>query len=120
MLTHSHTQYRQTHTPGVWISVSRHSPKLRVVRNFHSLSQKTTGPIYRNCQWEGRKTLARLANGFVFLLANPEFYSHLVSWSVVKLAPLHTHYMACCAGGDDQEDAEGDSWGAGWGGADGD
>jgi hypothetical protein len=23
-------------------------------RNFHSPSQKTTGPIHRNCQWEGK------------------------------------------------------------------
>jgi hypothetical protein len=28
---------------------------------------------------EGEKSLARLANGFVFLLANPEFHSHLAS-----------------------------------------
>jgi hypothetical protein len=27
----------------------------------------------------GKKTLARLESGFVFLLANPEFYSHLAS-----------------------------------------
>jgi hypothetical protein len=28
------------------------------------------------------KTLARLASRFLFLLANPEFYSHLASWQV--------------------------------------
>jgi hypothetical protein len=28
---------------------------------------------------EREKTLARLASGFAFLLANPEFYSHLAS-----------------------------------------
>jgi hypothetical protein len=27
----------------------------------------------------GKKKLAKVANGFVVLLANPEFYSHLVS-----------------------------------------
>jgi hypothetical protein len=35
----------------------------------------------------GGKTLARLASGFVFLLANPEF-SHLASWRVVIRTPL--------------------------------
>jgi hypothetical protein len=36
----------------------------------------------------GEKTLAMLASGFVFLLANPEFYSQLVSWRVVIHVPL--------------------------------
>jgi hypothetical protein len=31
----------------------------------------------------GKKQLARLASGFVLLLDNPEFYSHLASWRVV-------------------------------------
>jgi hypothetical protein len=35
--------------------------------------------------WE--KTFARLASGFVFLLANPKFYSHLASWQVVIRTP---------------------------------
>jgi hypothetical protein len=35
----------------------------------------------------GKKDLARLANGFAFLLANPEFYSHLASWRVVIRTP---------------------------------
>jgi hypothetical protein len=35
----------------------------------------------------GEKTLARLANGFAFLLAKPEFYSHLASWRVVIGTP---------------------------------
>jgi hypothetical protein len=34
----------------------------------------------------GKKILFMLANGLVFLLANPEFYSHLASWRVV----IHT------------------------------
>jgi hypothetical protein len=34
----------------------------------------------------GKITFARLASGFVFLLANPEFYSYLASWRVV----IHT------------------------------
>jgi hypothetical protein len=35
----------------------------------------------------GEKTLTRLASGFVCLLANPEFYSHLASWQVVIRTP---------------------------------
>jgi hypothetical protein len=35
----------------------------------------------------GEKTLAMLAHVFVFLFANPEFYSHLANWRVV-IAPL--------------------------------
>jgi hypothetical protein len=82
--THTHTQ------TGVWISFSRHSPNWRAVKDFHSLSQKTTGPIYRNCQW-GEKFLARLANGFVFLLAKSEFYLHLASWRVFIRTPAHKY-----------------------------
>jgi hypothetical protein len=33
------------------------------------------------------KKLARLASGFVFLLANPKFYSQLASWRVVIRTP---------------------------------
>jgi hypothetical protein len=42
---------------GVWISFSRHSSKWRVVQNVHSPSQKTTSPIYRSSQWEGKINL---------------------------------------------------------------
>jgi hypothetical protein len=31
---------------------------------------------------EREKNLVRLASGFVFLLASPEFYSHLANWRV--------------------------------------
>jgi hypothetical protein len=34
---------------------------------------------------------ARLASGFVFLFANPEFYSHLVSWRVDIRTPDYVH-----------------------------
>jgi hypothetical protein len=71
----------------VWISFSRNSPNWRVAKNFHSPSQKTTGPIHRNCQREEKKLFARLASGSVFLLAYPEFYSHLASWQVVNRTP---------------------------------
>jgi hypothetical protein len=47
------------------------------------LSQKTTGQIVA-----GRKKDTRQAgDGFVFLLANPEFYSHLASWRAVIRTP---------------------------------
>jgi hypothetical protein len=36
---------------------------------------------------EREKHLARLVSGFVFLLVNPEFYSHLASWRVVIHTP---------------------------------
>jgi hypothetical protein len=76
--------------PEVWIRFSRHSPNWRVVENFLLSSQETTGPIYRNCQWEGKKNLARLVSGFVFLLANSELYLHLSSWRVVIRIPGST------------------------------
>jgi hypothetical protein len=40
----------------------------------------------------GKKSLTRLGNGFVFLLAKPEFYSHLASWRVV----IHTPGLFIC------------------------
>jgi hypothetical protein len=36
---------------------------------------------------ERGKNLARLVSGFVFLRANPEFYSHLAGWRVVFRTP---------------------------------
>jgi hypothetical protein len=36
---------------------------------------------------EREKTLARLASGFVFLLAKPYFFSYLASWRVVIRTP---------------------------------
>jgi hypothetical protein len=36
---------------------------------------------------EREKTLARLASGFAYLLANPKFYLHLASWRVVIRTP---------------------------------
>jgi hypothetical protein len=35
----------------------------------------------------GEETLAKLANGFIFLLAKPEFFSHLASWREVIRTP---------------------------------
>jgi hypothetical protein len=67
---------------------SKHSPNWRVLKNFHSPSQKTTGPIYWICQWERKNPFARLASGFVFLLAKSELYSHLASWQVVIRIPV--------------------------------
>jgi hypothetical protein len=72
----------------VWISFSRHSPNWRVVQYFHSPSHKTTGQKYRKGKQVGGKNLARLATELVFLFANPEFYSHLVSWRVLIRTPV--------------------------------
>jgi hypothetical protein len=58
----------------VWISFSRHSPNWRVDHYFHLSRQKPTGQKYRKVSERGKKPLANLASGFVFLLANPEFY----------------------------------------------
>jgi hypothetical protein len=44
----------------------------------HAKSENNWPQIYRKGKYEG-KQVARLANGLVFLLANPEFYSHLAS-----------------------------------------
>jgi hypothetical protein len=62
-------------------------PKL--ASNFHSRSQKSTGNNYSKCNVRrgGGWNLARLASGFIFLLASPEFafgelasgYPHSVS-----------------------------------------
>jgi hypothetical protein len=79
-------------TSGVWISFSRHSPNWRVVKNFHSPSQKTIGSIYKN--WE-KKTRQAGVSGFAFLLAEPEFYSHLANWRVVIRTPAHMLYRDC-------------------------
>jgi hypothetical protein len=61
--------------PGVGIRFSRHSPNWRVVKKFHLPKEENNWPI------------ARLASGLAFLLANPEFYSHLASWRVVIRTP---------------------------------
>jgi hypothetical protein len=78
---------RLTPLSGMWISISRHWPNRRADQHFHSPRQKPTGQKQRKGQGEGEKNLARLAIGFVFLLANPEFYSHLASWRVVIRTP---------------------------------
>jgi hypothetical protein len=41
---------------------------------------------------EREKKLARLASGFVFLLAKPEFYLHLTSWQVPSGYPHQWYY----------------------------
>jgi hypothetical protein len=75
----------------VWIS--RHSPNKRVDQHFHSPRQKTSGQKYIKGQQDGKKTLARLASGFIFLLANPEFYSHLASLRVVIRIPVYFSHL---------------------------
>jgi hypothetical protein len=43
----------------------------------------------------GEKILTRLASGFVFLLAKPEFCSHLASWLVVIRTPVLIMFTIC-------------------------
>jgi hypothetical protein len=45
--------------------------------------------IVRVSEMGKKKSLASLASGFVFLFANPEFYSHLISWRVVIRTPAY-------------------------------
>jgi hypothetical protein len=59
---------------------------------YCQILRETTGQKYRKGQREGKKFLARLAGGFIFLLANPEFYSHLASWRVGIRTPV---YIMC-------------------------
>jgi hypothetical protein len=73
----------------VWISFSRLTKLASWIQHFHSPSQKTTGQKYRKGLSEREKTLARLASGFVYLLANPEFHSHLAS------GYPHPWYLCC-------------------------
>jgi hypothetical protein len=42
-------------------------------------SENNNWPIILKVSVRGEKTIARLTSGFVILLANPEFYSHLAS-----------------------------------------
>jgi hypothetical protein len=60
--------------------ISSYSQNWRVVWNFHSPKSENNWSKTQKGFVKGKKTLARLVSGFVFLLANPEFYSHLASW----------------------------------------
>jgi hypothetical protein len=66
--------------------------------NFNSQRHETTGPKYRKGPWKGKKHLAMLANGFIFLLAKPEFYSHLASceWLSAPLIIYFQDFMPAC------------------------
>jgi hypothetical protein len=66
----------------VWISLSRHSPDWRVIKNFHSPNKKTTRDWGINSKEENIGEWF-----FLFLLAKPEFHSHLSSWWVVIRFP---------------------------------
>jgi hypothetical protein len=59
------------------------------LKNFHSPSkqQQKNWPHLQKLSVRGETILTRLASGFVFLLAKPEFYSHLASWRMVTQAP---------------------------------
>jgi hypothetical protein len=73
----------------MWLSFSRHSPNWRVVKNFHSPSQQVRKQLaqYTEIISERENKTARLAIGFVFLLAIPKLYSHLASWRGIRWYP---------------------------------
>jgi hypothetical protein len=56
-----------------------------VVKNIHSPSKKKMAQSIETVS-ESEK-IARLASWFIFLLAKPEFHSHLASWRVVIRTP---------------------------------
>jgi hypothetical protein len=58
---------------------------------FHSPKTENNWPKNIERVSEKGKTLARLASGFVFLLANHEFYSHLARWRVVIPTPVYLY-----------------------------
>jgi hypothetical protein len=58
---------------------SRHPPITRHVRKLAHYVERVSE--------KGKKTLARFAGGFAFLLAKPKFYPHLMSWRVVIRTP---------------------------------
>jgi hypothetical protein len=64
----------------VWTSFPRHSPTWQVDHYSHLPKQKTTGQNIGKVNESGKKKLARWASGFVFLLANHEFYSTRIWW----------------------------------------
>jgi hypothetical protein len=47
---------------------------------------------------ERKNKFSRLASGFVILLANSEFYSHLMSWQVTDVINMPYVTDACIAG----------------------
>jgi hypothetical protein len=60
----------------LWINFSKYSPNWRADKYFHSPRQETTGQNIERVSKMG-KNFARLASGFLSLLANPDFYLHL-------------------------------------------
>jgi hypothetical protein len=81
----------------VWISLSRHSLNWRVVQYFLLAKSEKNWPKNIERVTGRGKTLARLARGFTFLLANPEFYSHLHVWRVGEwLSAPWLHILQVC------------------------
>jgi hypothetical protein len=60
---------------GVLISFTR-QPQWRGISVFSLVNSENNWPGNLEMVGKRRKKNARLASGFVFLLANPEFYSH--------------------------------------------
>jgi hypothetical protein len=80
----------------MWISFSRHLPKWLVVKRIFTRQVKKQLAQFIEIISEREKKLAMLTSGFVYLLANPEFYSHLASWQVVIRTPAL--FISCKSG----------------------
>jgi hypothetical protein len=79
----------------MWIRFSRYSPNWRVVKNFLLAKSENNWPNIIEIVSKRKKILARLASGYVSLLANLEFYSQLASWRVVIRTPGIISSMYC-------------------------
>jgi hypothetical protein len=87
------TVYYSLYQAGVRTRFSRHLSVWQVVENFRLPNQKTTLDQGRKDSVKGEQTLATMASGFLFLLAKPEFHSHLASWRVHVHTPVR---FSCC------------------------
>jgi hypothetical protein len=59
----------------------------KLASTFSLAKSENNWPNIQTLSVRGKTNFARLASEFVFLLANPEFYSHLASWQVVIRTP---------------------------------
>jgi hypothetical protein len=67
--------FQDTRQSGEWLSIFTCQVRKQLAKN-----------IERVCERD-KKNPTRVASGFVFLLAKPEFYSHLASWRVLISTP---------------------------------
>jgi hypothetical protein len=78
----------------VWISFFKTLAKLASGSIISLAKSENNRPKIWKRSVRGKKQLARLTSEFVFLLAKPAFYLHLVSWRVVIRSPGYCSYQA--------------------------